>query len=574
MTARPERRPGMPSARYLVALAALLVLATFLRFPLLGWAADSYRLTEAFSIEEVENIRISSGMLHERTANPHAFEYPSAFYYLSLLVEAPIHAQRGPDWTAYLVAVRSISLLCGLAVLVLAAEIARRLGGDMAGILAATLLATDCTMIELSTIAKPNMLQLALLLAGFLALLALARTARLRTACTAALFFALATASKWLGALGLVGLVVAPALAAGVRTAADPARGVGGILGALRRGLATPIRPIALALPGAVFAVTILVAMPYALLSPKEFGYGLAQVFFAQAGNRRPLPASVSLEYVLASIGPVGAVLLVGGVLWGVWRLLRWNGDARSNGLVLVVGWALAYGALVLFVFARLPSYIDLWVPFLAVLAGLAWAGEERWLAPKFAPVAMILLALVASLASNGAYASSRRAAIETSPRMAAGRWLAEHARSTDSVVADLGVFVPDSLVDVRWNWWGNPPRVFYDETVTWGDDPVWTDNWYGGHRRIVFVNARWAPPESLLATRPRFVATHADWVRNRRQPGRSTYGAVGYDAALADGSAGYVEAAAFGLPGAGADTAPEVRIFERRDTSVAGSAR
>ncbi|MEO6463764.1 MAG: hypothetical protein ABIP29_11875 [Candidatus Eisenbacteria bacterium] len=555
--------PFTSRAIYLSGLAGLVVLALVLRLPLLGWAAGSYRLTEAFSIEEVENIRISTGMLHERSANPHAFEYPSLFYYLSLLAEVPARALKGADWTSYLMAVRGLSLVFGLAVVVLGAELGRRLGGPLAGLLAGSLLVTDRTMIELSTMAKPNMAQVAFLLAAFLALLALTTRPRLRTACLAAACLALAAASKWLGALGLFGLAAAPALAAGAALAPAGERGLLGLVRAIGRGLRVPLPAPRLVLPLAVFAAVVLVVMPFALLSPKEFGYGLGQVFFAQVGNRRALPAWISLDYARQSLGWVGTLLAAGGVAWGITQLLRWDGTPRARRLALVVGWTVGYGLLVLFVFARLPSYVDLLVPFLAALAGAAWAGHDGWLRrPALARLAVVV-ALLGGVLANAAYARTRSSDARGDTRTAAGRWLAAHARVEDRLVADLGVFVPDSLVHVRWNWWGNPPRVIYDETKTWGDDPVWPDDWYGGHRQVWFVNARWSPPESLLATQPRFVATHAEWVAHRRRPGRSTYGASGYDSSLADGSAGYAAVARF--VGGPQTTGPEILIYERK---------
>jgi 4-amino-4-deoxy-L-arabinose transferase-like glycosyltransferase len=548
---------------HLLGLAGLLALALALRLPLLDWAAGSYRQTEAFSIEEVENVRISTGMLHEGSANPHAFEYPSLFYALSLLVEAPVRAFTGPDWTAYLVAVRGLSLAFGLAVVGLGAELARQLGGPRAALLAAALLATDRTMIDLSTRAKPNMAQIAFLLAGFLVLFALTTRPRLRTACLAAACFALAAASKWLGGLGLVGIAVAPALARGAALAPAGERGLRGLARALGRGLTAPLSPLALLLPLVVFGLVVVLAMPYALLSPLEFGYGLGQVFFAQAGNRRALPAWVSLDYVRLSLGWVGAFLAAGGLAWGLARLARGGTDPRRRRLALVVGWTVAYGLLVLFVFARLPSYVDLAVPFLAVLAGAAWAGDDGLLRRPALARAAVVVALAGGLLAHGGYARARAHAIATDTRTSAARWLAEHARVSDPLVADLGVFVPDSLTRVRWNWWGNPPRLIYDETRTWGDDPVWPDDWYSGHRQVWFVNARWAPPESLLAAGPRFVATHADWVAQRRSPGRSTFGAAAYDSLLADPASGYALAARFAR-GPAAD-GPEIRIYERR---------
>ena len=72
----------MSGGRYWIALAAIAAVAVLVRWPLLGTAAGSYRRSEALAMEEVENVRISTGMLHRHTLNPHAFEYPSLFYYL------------------------------------------------------------------------------------------------------------------------------------------------------------------------------------------------------------------------------------------------------------------------------------------------------------------------------------------------------------------------------------------------------------------------------------------------------------------------------------------------------------
>ena len=548
---------------YALALTGLLVLAVVLRAPLLGWAAGSYRLTEAFSIEEVENVRISTGMLHERSANPHAFEYPSLFYGLSVLVEAPVKALRGADWTSYLVAVRGLSLLFGLVVVALGAELGRRLGGPLAGLLAGAMLATDRTLIELSVTAKPNIAQVAFLLAGFLALFTLAARPRLRTACAAAACFALALASKWLGGLGLLGLALAPALTHGSTLARPGERGFTALLRALGRGLTARVPATSVALPLVVFAAVVLLVMPFALLSPLEFAYGLGQVFFAQAGNRRALPAWISLEYVRQSLGWTGSVLAAGGLLWGLHRLTGWDGSPRSRRLALVVGWTIGYGLLALFVFARLPSYVDLLVPFLAVLAGAAWVGDDGFLRRPALAWVVLAIALFGGVMAGTRTVLARVAGPERDTRTAAARWLSAHARVEDPIVADLGIYVPDSLTQVRWNWWGNPPRAIYDETKTWGDDPVWPDDWYGGHRQVWFVNARWSPPESLLATRPRFVVTHGEWVEKRRRPTRSTYGASGYDASLADGSAGYTQAARFAA--GKANEGPLILIYERR---------
>ena len=57
-------------ARDALGLGLVLVLGLALRAPLLPYAAQSYRTTEAFHIEEVENVRISTGMVHEEPVPP------------------------------------------------------------------------------------------------------------------------------------------------------------------------------------------------------------------------------------------------------------------------------------------------------------------------------------------------------------------------------------------------------------------------------------------------------------------------------------------------------------------------
>src|SRR5688572_22904066 len=128
-------------------LAMIALLGLVVRWPLLPIAADSYRLTESYNLEEVENVRLSTGMLHERTLNPHAFEYPSLFYYLSLAIEGLLRAVGADSWTAYLTGVRALALAFGLATIVLTGALAARLGGVWAGLLAAILIALDRTQI-------------------------------------------------------------------------------------------------------------------------------------------------------------------------------------------------------------------------------------------------------------------------------------------------------------------------------------------------------------------------------------------------------------------------------------------
>jgi hypothetical protein len=342
------------------------------------------------------------------------------------------------------------------------------------------------------------------------------------------------------------------------------------------------VRVLWLFVPILVFGLVFLFCVPGAVLSPREFGYGFAQVFIAQGAHRRPLPFTISLVYLARSLGPIALVLALGGIGWALSRLRRWDGSAVENGVLLMAAWAIVYGKLVLFAFARLPSYVDLWVPPLAVLAGCAFAGERGWLKSKGGRAAILTGVLLVGLWAHGADTLARRIVIEGDTRQEGSRWLEAHAAENDTVLADEEILVPDRVRHVWWNWWGGPRRVVYDETVTWGTDPKWP-SWGGGHRRLLFENAKWAHPDTLLARRPRWVMTNDAW-RTLRAAEPSL---ASYDRGLDDGSTGYRErvrllptrtglggwALVLGGPRAPALFAgPELRIYERTDTAAASA--
>jgi 4-amino-4-deoxy-L-arabinose transferase-like glycosyltransferase len=533
------RREGR---QFLIALTLLVLMGTAVRLPLLSLGSRSYRLSESFNIEEVETVRISTGMLNKHTLNPHFFGYPTLFYYLSLPIEAALSASGHGSWRAYLIGTRMLALLFGIGSIVLVAFLARRIAGDFAGLIAATVMALDRTMIDLSALAKPNSAQIFFLLAAFLLLLSLAARPRLPLAIGAAALLAMAMASKWLGALGLAALVLAPLLSADSAIPRGPRR----ILDTLRTGIRARIVAWHLAAPLLAFAAVFVLCVPFALLSPREFGFGLAQTFAAQS-HRRDLPPWMPMIFALHSLGPVGAFCCTFGLGTALFRLARWSGNAEERGLLLVFAWMLGYGFLLLCVFVRLPSYLDLAIPFLAILGGCAWPSGPPVLGSRAARTIALAVVLVGGALANANYASARaRLSEHADTRMTAGAWLDQHAAPGDSVIADLGIYVPDRLKHTSWNWWGGPPRTIYDENATWGWDPVWPA-WYGGHRRLVFENAKWTAPMALLERRPRWVLASDEWAGIRAHPsGASETAAPEYDRSLSDGSAGYAVRARF----------------------------
>lgn len=551
-----EAARSIGSNWFLAGLLAIVVIGTAVRAPLLGYASNSYRLTEAINLEEAENVRISSGMLHKSTLNPHAFEYPSLYYYACLAIEKVLSTFGRADWSAFLLGARSLSLLFGVGAIALSGWLGLRLGNPASGLLAATLVALDRTSIQMATLAKPNSAQTFFVLAGLAALVALVARPRVRTAMLASACFALGMASKWLGLLGLPALAFAGAMA-------TPQSGVGGMRGIfdrLRAALRHPVSPLALLLPIVVFGAVFLLCVPFALLSVREFGMGFAQVFLAQGSHRRDLPWWISLQYLAESLGPVAAILVAVAVVWALFRIARWRDTPRENGLLVLAAWTAGYGVLVLFAFARLPSYVDLWVAPLAVLAGCAWLGPDGFLRRGGPAAALIALVLVSGSLTNARPEMGRAGELPRDSRLLAGAWLDRHAEAEDRVIADQGAYIPDRIGSVHWNAWGGPDRVVYDETRTWGSDERWPD-WYGGHRQLLFRNARWAAPESaLVEIAPRWVVTTSEWAHNRiSPPSHNDWISTRYDGALADGSAGFVERARFaGSPG------PVILVYER----------
>ena len=531
-------------------LALVLLAGLAVRIPALPIASASYRLGEAFNGEEVENVRISTGMLHRQSLNPHAFEYPSLFYDASLAVESALARLGHRDWSDYLLGVRSLSLAFGIGTILLVALMARSIAGDAAGILAATIVAFDGTLIDISTIAKPNAAQLFFLVAAFLVLIAPARRFGVGRACAAAALLALAAASKWLGALGLAGLALAPMLTIQSEAPAGWPR----FRDALIQGVSRPRAVWKLLLPPMTFGAVFVACVPYSVLSPREFVFGLAQTVTAQSLHRRNLPFWAPAGFLAHSIGPAAAVMAALALLWAARRLLRWDGGAHDRGVLMVSGWVLCYGALAMCVFVRLAGYVDLWVPFIAVLTGCAIVGSRGLIRKPAWAAVVIAAAFVSGAISHGADAlAEARSAAHFDTRTAAGNWLAAHASDSDQVLADQGAYIPDRLSAVNWNSWGSPPRVVYDESATWGTDPAWPD-WPGGHRRLIFENIKWQKASHWLAARPRWVVVSEDWRQVRTHPQiASEFGDPDYDRGLEDGSAGYVIRARFtaaGFPG------------------------
>ena len=408
---------------FLAGMLVMLVVAAVSRLPMVFAASDSYRTTEAFNTEETESIRLSTGMIHDRTLNPHGFLYPSLHYDVSVLAELPLVAAKRLTWTSALITVRTVSLLLGLGTLFLAGWLAARVGGPLAGLLAGALLTFDRTLMQSSALAKPDSLHELLVVSGFVALVGLVEVPRLRSAVIAAVLFGLAAAAKWFGGAGLLGVALAPALATG----GGDARGVARLGAVVRDALRVRLTAVQWLLPLLAFAAVFFLATPYAILSPREFAFGFGVSFTAQGMHQHASGLLVPLRYLGSSLGPAGAVFAAVGMIWAIARLLRWAGAPRDNALLLVTGWALAYGALVLLVFVKVPSYLDLWVPFLGVIAGCAWAGEHGLLRTPAFRAAAIALALIAGAYSGGGWSAARAESVARDTRTASARWLTGH---------------------------------------------------------------------------------------------------------------------------------------------------
>ncbi len=342
------------------ALTGVLIAAVVLR--IIGLRAG---LPGAALLSPDENTVVPKtlAMIHDGTANPHWFLYPSLYLgllALSLVALRPLIDTHGlgfanPDAyaldpTPYILTGRVLSLVAGVALVIGVWLLGRRVGGGAVAVTAAALMAIAPMTVAYSHVAVTDMTMTALLTFGLWQLVVAAQDRSLRALLVAAVLIGLATSAKY-----NAGVAVLPLVGVAWSLATPPVR--------LRRITAT-FRV------GAVTLGAFLVGTPFALLDAPQFVRDFARQ------NRIVAEGWLGFEH--ASPGP-----------WFNLREVLWSGTGAGLVVLALVGlglafirrtpadWVLAPYALVFFLSvstwnAHFDRYLLPIVPVLAVLASRA----------------------------------------------------------------------------------------------------------------------------------------------------------------------------------------------------------
>ncbi|MGD9892211.1 MAG: ArnT family glycosyltransferase [Dehalococcoidia bacterium] len=443
--ARPRRWTRGPIAAVAVATLYVMLLAPLLRFGI-----DDLGIAAVFSTDEALSGRIVRAMIENRTLNPqHFFAYGAFYHELAALPLMPF-AWLGAGDRAALLSLRFVALVSGGATVLLTAWLGARLYGWPAGVLAAALLAASPELARWSITAHPDTLQLALITGGLIAVVSVRERPSPGRIAVAAVLAGMAFGTKY-GGLFLLPLILLAAWCALVEQG--------------RRG-APLLQQFALqlALVAMAFAAAFVVTNPYAAIEWRRFLTQFeAEIQHARAGHVFAGTAGW-WNWIEIVASPKGAGVVTFAVALAGWVRLGWDRarmwrapmtpwwrrvatllDARA----LIALWTAGYLAyLIGFVGLHEPRYALPALPGLAVSAAGFVVFVLRGASQRTALVAGALViacaVLPAAIPLRDVYATrTAQRADGGNPRIAAGRWLAEHVPAEASILADAYVYVP-----------------------------------------------------------------------------------------------------------------------------------
>ncbi len=362
MTSATARRVAVCnlSRREAAGLAIVLAAAVVLRVVGLRAGLPGAALLSA---DENTVVPKTLAMIHDGTANPHWFLYPSLYLGLLAVTLIVIHPLidtphglgfASPDAyaldpTPYILTGRVLSLVAGVALVIAVWLLGRRVGGGAVGAMAAALMAVAPMTVAYSHVAVTDMTMTALLTFGLWQLVVAAQDRSRRALLVAAALIGLAASAKY-----NAGVAVLPLMGVAWWLAA----------GAHMRRLAASLRA-----GGVTFGAFVL-GTPFALLD--------APHFIRDFARQNRIVADGWLGFEHTSPGP-----------WYNLREVLWSGTGAGLVALSVIGlglalvrrtradWVLAPYALVFFVYvstwnAHFDRYLLPIVPVLAVLASRA----------------------------------------------------------------------------------------------------------------------------------------------------------------------------------------------------------
>lgn len=337
-----------------LALAAILLVASALRFTALGWGLRHLPHNDERAFVESVSAMLAAGDLDHRF-----YQYPGLFSYF---LAAPLRFLAAPQTspTAYLVA-RGVNAAFGVLSVLLVYLLGRRVVGERAGLFAAALLAVCPPEIRTAHMVRPDVTLHAFVL---LALLAFTRLGtRLRDDVLSGLAIGAATAVKFSAPL------VAPAYL-------------------VRRLSAEGFRWWTVLLSGVVSILTFALLSPYTFLAPDSWA-GLEKQF---GFHYRPRPGALDYgdtaaaygQLLLMAVGPIGLALSFVGA---------WLGRRNWRDTLPLVVLPLTFVAVFSTADVRQERFLIPSLGAVCVLAGIAVQRAAAWRGVAGVAVAALALA-------------------------------------------------------------------------------------------------------------------------------------------------------------------------------------
>lgn len=443
---RPRYRWPAPSGLATAGIVALFVAGLL---PLLRVGAADLGLVGVLSPDEELAGRLVRHMVDARSLSPdHFFAYGALSRELAVLLLLPLTPFGAPSDRAVIVSLRLVSLLGGAATVVLTGLLGRRLGGPRTGAVAALLAAVTPDLAHWSAVAHPDTVQVALIAATLLVAGQLLERPSNRLVLLGGALAGLAFGTKY-GGLPLMPVLLLASWGGHARTGPAPR---------VRQLAADALRV------GAAFALAFLITNPYTLAEPVRFlGQFRGEIAHARDGHVF-VEGDGRWEWlrVLASEdlgGPILLVSAVAGACIATGRAWRRPGGwaARVDlPLLLALWWTGWIGYLVLAVGYGAPRHALPALPAACALAAwvitmLARRALSGWKPAGTAVVLVAAAVIVASVLSSAKDVRARyRAgvALDTDPRVLAGRWVDATAPRDAGILRDAYVYLPPDRAD------------------------------------------------------------------------------------------------------------------------------
>lgn len=407
--------------------------------PHLGRGAQDLRMLGVTSLDEAAFAGLVKRMLTEGSLDPAAFTYGALYPYVGLSIVAAKGLIAPVSDTDIILALRLVSLLAGVASLLLTYRIGRDVYHPSAGAMASVLLASSPLFLKWCGEIHPDILQLSLMLGSLSAACRLAQCFRQRELFISAACAGLAFGTKY------GGVFLIPVLAVAVPLGLRESPSVRGVVTQFRR--AATWRWILLAL--AAFSVAFVATNPWAIVHWRGFAdaLGLVGRIVSEGDSSRGIWFRSLFSH------SVGVGLAAAGTAFTIYSVLRgYRTTIASGGQFCLILWVLSY-LLYLSAIVRFGA-IHYLVPVLPAMAILAVSGITSLTRLARLPAAAGAGLVLAISVFQGVQARRALGRWELGPDTAAvleaGRWLKERYPPDTTILHDAYSYVPSEFQAVQ----------------------------------------------------------------------------------------------------------------------------